>query len=333
MPQSQELAAAVTLVVLLLTLAVLAPSLLAWCKSRVESGLSGDTSAFATTETFIAYQNEKLTDALVVMLPILAAMCVAGIASSLVLGGWTFTAKALEFKWNMINPAAVVQRAFNPRSLVHLLLSIVKLALVGLIVWIYLRDRFETLAGLRWAWSTQIITAIAKIILGLGLRVGIAVIVLGIADALYQKWQYLQELKMTRQEVKQEQKDMEGDPKIKSRIRRIQFEMSMRRIRQQVPKASVILVNPTHVAVALQYESKTMEAPILLAKGADHLAQRIIELGRSYGIPIIRRPAVARAIFASVKPGHPIPESLYMAVAEVLAMIYRLRQRKKAAQP
>ncbi len=137
---------------------------------------------------------------------------------------------------------------------------------------------------------------------------------------------------MTRQEVKQERKDLEGSPEIKARIRRIQVEMSMRRLRQEVPKASVILVNPTHVAVALRYDARTMEAPILLAKGADHLAERIVKVARSYGIPIVQRPEVARAIYAAVKPGRPIPEALYMAVAEVLAMLYRLRQKKRAAQ-
>jgi flagellar biosynthetic protein FlhB len=330
-PQSQELAAAVTLLVLLVSLAILGPNLFAWCKSRVESGIIGETSAFETPTSFLAYQNKTLADALLIMLPILAAMCVAGVVSSMIVGGWTLTTKSLEFKWDMINPASVVQRAFNTRSLVRLLMSIAKLAFISLIVWIYLRGRFETLAVLRWAWSTQLLTALSGIIFGLGLRIAIAALVLGIADAVYQKWHYTEDLKITRQEVKQEHRDTEGDPKIKSRIRRIQFQMSLKRMRQQVPKASVILVNPTHVAVALRYDAKTMEAPVLLAKGADLMAQRIMEIGRSYGIPIVRRPPLARAIFASVKPGQSIPESLYMAVAEVLAMIYRLRQRKRAA--
>ena len=154
----------------------------------------------------------------------------------------------------------------------------------------------------------------------------------GEVEKFCQKWQYLQDMKMTKQEVKQERKSTDGSPEIKARIRRIQLEMSMKRLAQEVPKANVILVNPTHVAVALRYDAKTMEAPVLLAKGADHVAQKIMEIGRSYGVPIVRRPEVARAIFASVKPGQPIPESLYMAVAEVLALIYRLRQKKRAAQ-
>jgi flagellar biosynthetic protein FlhB len=331
-PQSQELAAAVTLIVLLLTLALLAPSLFRWCRLKVISGLSAQSGPFTDPQAFVRFFNDGIIDATLVALPILAALMAAGILGSVVVSGWSFSPGALQLKWNAINPAAVIQNAMNPRSLVRLLTSIAKLCFISLIVWLYLRDKLEAMAALRWAWSTDIMAEIARIIFGLGLRVCIAVLIIGLADALYQKWQYIQELKMTRQEVKQERKDIEGSPEIKARIRRIQVEMSLRRLRQEVPKASVILVNPTHVAVALRYEPKTMDAPILLVKGADHMAERIISIARAYGVPIIRRPEVARAIYATVKPGHPIPEALYVAVAEVLAMLFRLRQKKKLAK-
>jgi flagellar biosynthetic protein FlhB len=132
----------------------------------------------------------------------------------------------------------------------------------------------------------------------------------------------------TFQEVQEERKQEEGSPQVKSRVRKIQFEMSMKRMLQEVPKANVVLVNPTHVAVALRYEAKTMEAPVMVAKGADHLAEKIREIARAYGVPIVRKPELARTIYSTVKLGSPIPETLYVAVAEVLAMIYRLRHRK-----
>ena len=332
MPQSHELTTAVTLLALLLALAVLAPGLFRWCCLRMQAGLSASTTPFATPQTFVRFFNSTVLDATIVMVPLLAALTVAGIAGSVAVSGWSFSPRALQPRWDLLNPAAVLQRAMSPRALIHLLASIAKLCFVSLIVWLYLRDKLETLAALRWAWSTELMAAIAKLIFGLGLRVGIAALIIGLADAFYQKWQYIQELKMTRQEVQQERKDLEGSPEIKARIRRIQVEMSLRRLRQEVPKASVILVNPTHVAVALRYEPKTMDAPILLAKGADHLAERIVSIGRAYGVPIIRRPEVARSIYATVKPGQPIPEHLYVAVAEVLALLYRLRQKKRAAR-
>lgn len=331
-PQSQEMGSAVTLVVLLLTLALLAPHLFQWFQSQVESGLSAQTDVFVDPQAFKTYLNTNVIDATIVMLPILAAISLAGILTSLAIGGATFSPGAIQFKWDAINPATVLQRALNPRSAIRLLTSVAKLSLVSIIVWLYLHSQIETLATLRWAWSKAIIAIIAKISFGLGIRVSIAMIILGLADTLYQKWQHLQDMKMTRQEVKLERRSSDGSPEVKSKIRRLQMEMSMKRLAQEVPKANVILVNPTHVAVALRYDVKTMDAPVLLAKGADHMAQKIIKMGRSYGIPIVRRPEVARAIYASVKPGQVIPESLYMAVAEVLAMLFKLRQKKRAAQ-
>jgi len=195
-------------------------------------------------------------------------------------------------------------------------------------MWFYIRGKLEVFAALRWTWSTQMLAVTARLILGLLIRVGVVLLVIGIADALYQKWKYIQDLKMTRQEAKQDRKDTEGSPELKGRIRRIQIEMASRRMLREVPKASVVLVNPTHVAVALRYESREMEAPIMVAKGADHLAERIREIARAYGVPIIRRPELARTIYSTVKPGNPIPEALYVAVAEILGMIYRLRHRK-----
>ncbi len=331
-PQSQDLASAVTLVVLLLTLLLVAPGFFDWSRIQIHAGVSESTDAFANPQVFIAYLNRRIVEMIVVMLPILAAISTAGILTSYVVGGATFSPGAIQFKWNTINPSTAIQNTFNKRAIVRLLSSIAKLLFVGVIVWVYLRDKLDALAVLRWAWSTDIITAIAKIVFGLAIRVSVAILALGIADAFYQKWQHIEDLKMTRQEVKEERKETEGSPEIKSRIRRVQIEMSMKRLSREVPKANVILVNPTHVAVALRYDAKTMDTPILVAKGADHLAQKIIKIAQSYGIPIIRRPEVARAIYASVQPGQTIPEAFYVAVAEVLAMLYRLRQKKRASQ-
>lgn len=333
-PQSQELAAAATLLALLVALVTLGPDLLEWSKQKIQEGLSAaDASGtFTDSQAFLNLMRTDTIDVLLVLLPFLAILAVAGVIASAAVGGLTFTPSAIQMRWNAINPAHALGSLINKRSVVHLLTSILKLAFVSLIAWIYLRDKLEDFAALRWAWSTQLMTATAGIIFGLFVRIAIAILVIGLADAYYQKWNYIQELKMTRDEVRMERKDTEGSPEVKARIRRLQIEISMRRLRQDVPKANVILVNPTHVAVALRYDPKTMEAPILLAKGADHMAQKIIQIGRSYGIPIVQRPEIARAIYASVKPGRPIPEGLYMAVAEVLAMIYRLRQKRRSGK-
>ncbi|NLH43232.1 MAG: EscU/YscU/HrcU family type III secretion system export apparatus switch protein, partial [Planctomycetes bacterium] len=301
-PQSQELAAAATLLALLVALVTLGPDLLEWSKQEIQEGLSAaDASGtFTDSQAFLNLMRTDTIDVLLVLLPFLAILAVAGVIASAAVGGLTFTPSAIQMRWNAINPAHALGSLINKRSVVHLLTSILKLAFVSLIAWIYLRDKLEDFAALRWAWSTQLMTATAGIIFGLFVRIAIAILVIGLADAYYQKWNYIQELKMTRDEVRMERKDTEGSPEVKARIRRLQIEISMRRLRQDVPKANVILVNPTHVAVALRYDPKTMEAPILLAKGADHMAQKIIQIGRSYGIPIVQRPEIARAIYASV---------------------------------
>jgi len=328
-PQSQELTSVATLGVLILILAFLAPSLLEWFTVRLRHGLSGQGSVFADEKTFVHFVNAKIVDSILIISPILAALVAGSILAGIAISGFTFAPQAIRLQWSAIDPAAGMKKLVNARSAVHLVTSIAKLLFVSIIVWLYLRSKLDSLACLRWAWSAQIVIAIAKILFGLVVRVVLALLVIALADAFYQRWKYVQELKMTRQEVKQERKDVEGSPEVRARIRRIQIQMSMRRLLQEVPKADVILVNPAHVAVALRYEAKTMEAPVLVAKGADYLAEKIVSIARSYGVPIVRRPELARTIYATVQPGSAIPEGLYVAVAQVLAMIYRLRQRKR----
>jgi len=330
-PQSQELTSIVTLLVLVAMVALLSPSMLKWCIIQIKSTCGGsyENTVFADSKSFLDFAGRKIIDLILIICPVLAALFAGSVLASVAMSGLNFAPGAVRLKWSSINPVSGFGKLVNARSVVKLLVSMLKLFFISLIVWFYLQSRLDTLAALRWAWSGQILVVIAKIILGLMIRVGIALLVIGIADAFYQKWKYIQELKMTRQEVKQERRDTEGSPEVRGRVRKIQFEMAMRRMLQEVPKASVVLVNPTHVAVALRYEAKTMEAPVMVAKGAGNLAERIREIARAYGVPIVRRPELARAIYSTVELGGPIPQTLYVAVAEVLAMIYRLRRRKE----
>ncbi len=317
-----------TLLVLIAMVALLGQSLTQWFIVQIRHGMSCERFVFTDTEAFLSFINGKTADLILVILPILAALFVGAILAGAAISGLNFSPGAIELKFSQLNPVAGFGKLVNAQSMVKLLASILKLLFVSLIVWYYLKSRLDVFATLRWAWSTQILAVIAKIIFGLLIRVGVVLLVLGIADAFYQKWKYIHDLKMTRQEVKLDRRDTEGSPEVKGRIRKLQIEMSARRMLQEVPKASVVLVNPTHVAVALRYETKGMEAPVMVAKGADHLAEKIREIARAYGVPIVSRPELARAIYSTVKPGNPIPEALYVAVAEVLAMIYRLRHKK-----
>jgi flagellar biosynthetic protein FlhB len=328
LPQSQELMSVATLLVLVAIVALLGPSLTTWFIVQIKHGMSCENVVFADTEAFTAFINAKTIDLILVILPILAALVVGAVLAGIAVSGLNFAPGAIELKFDKLNPVAGFGKLFNIRSVVKLLASILKLLCISLVIWFYIRSRLEVFASLRWTWSIEMLAVIARLILGLLIRVGVVLLVIGIADVFFQKWKYIQDLKMTRQEAKQDRKDTEGSPELKGRIRRIQIELASRRMLREVPRASVVLINPTHVAVALRYDSEEMEAPIMVAKGADHLAERIREVARAYGVPIIRRPELARTIYSTVQPGNPIPEALYVAVAEVLGMIYRLRRKK-----
>jgi len=326
--QSQELPAVVSIVVLVMVLALSAPALLHWFIMQMTQGMSGQIGVFADSKAAVNFLNTKIISSIIAMCPILAALVAGSVLSCIVVGGLNFAPQALSLKLDAINPIKGFEKLFDVKSAVKLGISIAKFIFVSIIVWLYLQSKINAIAAIRWAWSVQIMVAIAKITLGMMIRICVALLIIAAIDVFFQKWKYTKDLKMTKQEVKQERKDTDGSPEVKSRIRRIQIEMAKQRMLQEVPKANVVLVNPTHVAVALRYDSKTMEAPVMVAKGADHLAEKIREIARAYGVPIVRKPELARTIYSTVKPGDSIPQTLYAAVAEVLAMIYRLRHRK-----
>lgn len=328
-PQSQECTSVATLIALIGILTLLSRWIANWASMLAREGFSCERRFFSSSDSFIDYINTKIADSMFISIPVWFTLAAGVILATLAVSGPNFAPEAVRLKFDSINPATGLQRLFNGRSFVKLLLSILKLIVVLIIVGFYLSHQVETLMNLRWAWSGQIVVVIGRIIFGVCIRVCIALLVLAVADAMYQKWKYIQDLKMTRQEIKQELKDTEGSPEVRGRIRRIQIQMSMKRMLQDVPKAKVVLVNPTHVAVALQYDPPQTNAPVVLAKGADHIAEKIMEIARAHGVPIIRRPELARTIFSTVQIGEVIPQNLYVAVAEVLAMLHRLRKRRR----
>jgi len=326
--QSQEFTSFVSILVLVTTVTFLAPSLCRWCTGEIEQGMACDTSVFASSNAFLNFINTKITGMTMLILPVCVALFIGSVVGSIVIGGLNYSPKAIKLDFSAISPSKGLGKLVNMRSLVRLLTSVLKLVFVSIIAWYYLADKLEAIAMLRWAWSFGLLAAIGRLILGLMIRICIALLVIAAADTVFQKWKYIQDLKMTKQEVKEENRQKEGAPEVKNRIRKIQLQAAMRRMLSEVPKAGVVLTNPTHVAVALRYDAKKGEAPVLVAKGADHLAEKIREIARAYGVPIVRRPELARTIFATVKLNTTIPETLYVAVAEVLAMIYRLRRRR-----
>ncbi len=220
-----------------------------------------------------------------------------------------------------------MKRLLSLRSVVQLLIAIVKLTVILAIAWSYMGNRFGELLLLQWTTPQATMYGIGRLIFGLVARIAVALVIIALADLLYQRWNYKRQLRMTRQEVKEDRRQHEAPPEIKARIRAVQIAAMRKRMLQEVPTADVVITNPTHYAVALRYDAETMGAPQVVAKGADFLCQKIKEIARKHNVPIIERPHLARTLYAAVEVDQVIPETLFIAVAEVLAMIYRLRRK------
>ena len=262
-------------------------------------------------------------------LPIMLAIMLVGLAINLFQVGLNFSTEAIGVKLDKLNPINGFGRIFSKRSLMEMLKSLLKIIIIGYFIYTYLVDQLMAMPQFIYYDLGTSLAQISKIVFNMAFEVIAVIMVLGFLDFGYQKWQTTQDLKMSKQEVKDEMKQSEGDPQIKGKIKQKQRQMAMSRMMQEVPKADVIITNPTHFAVALQYH-KGMVAPLIVAKGQDLVAQKIKGLAREAKVPIVENRPLARALYASADIGDAVPSELYQAVAEVLAYVYRLKHRRRA---
>lgn len=241
--------------------------------------------------------------------------------------GWTVSAKPMQPKLSKFNPINGFKRIFSKETLMELLKSIVKVGIIVYIAYSSIRDEANTLFVLYELELNQAVALVGSIIFDVGLKISIFYIVFGFADWAYQKWKFKEDMKMTKQEVKDEYKNTEGDPQIKSRQRQKMREVSQRRMMQAVPQADVVITNPTHLAVALKYD-RSCEAPYVVAKGADYVALKIKEVARENGVEIVENKPLARMLYHNVDIGAMIPPELYLTVADILATIFQKQNRK-----
>ena len=239
--------------------------------------------------------------------------------------GWKVTAKPMEPKLSKFNPVNGFKRIFSKDSLFELLKSIVKVGVIAYVAYTNVVDEADNLFVLYDISLNQAIALTGNIIIDFGIEISIIFIVIGLIDYIYQKWKFSEDMKMTKQEVKDEYKNTEGNPEIKGRIRQKMREASQRRMMQDVPKADVVITNPTHFAVAIKYDAEVSKAPIVVAKGEDYLAQKIKEVAREHNVEIVENKPLARMLYHNVDIGAEIPPELYQAVAEVLAMVYHMK--------
>ena len=239
--------------------------------------------------------------------------------------GWKVTAKPMEPKLSKFNPINGFKRIFSKDSLFELLKSLVKVGVIAYVAYTNIVDEANNLFILYDISLNQAIALVGSIIIEFGIEISVIFIVIGLIDYIYQKWKFGEDMKMTKQEVKDEYKNTEGDPQIKGRIRQKMREASQRRMMQDVPKADVVITNPTHFAVAIKYDAEVSRAPIVVAKGEDYLAQKIKEVARENHVEIVENKPLARMLYHNVDIGAEIPPELYQAVAEVLAMVYHMK--------
>lgn len=328
-PRSRELNTFAILIAAGVTLLVMGVPLAQGMMSLLQRGLKFDRAALNQPDFMWNSLIQSTLDMLVLFFPVLLVLLIAAIAAPMMLGGWLLSAQALQPDFSRTNPIKGIARIFSVHSLAELGKAVAKSLLVGVIgfwvIWHYWEESIalstESLHGgtahlaQLLGWSFILITA--------------AMILIVAIDVPFQLWEYHRKLRMTKEEVRQEMKESEGDPHLKGRIRSMQREMARRRMMGEVPKADVIVTNPTHYAVALRYDEKAMRAPRVVAKGTYLLAERIRELGAEHGVPILRTPPLARALYKHAELDQEIPTALFAAVAEVLAYVYQLRSYNK----
>ena len=272
--------------------------------------------------------NEIVLDIVIASLPVLIGSFIVALVGNIVQVGWKVTGKPLKPKLDRLNPIGGLKRMFSQEKVVELIKSILKVLAIALVAYNEVKDRWKFILNLYDFEFMQAILNIFEIVLDVGIKISLIFVVIGLADFGYQKWKHLHDLRMSKQEVKDEMKQSEGDPQIKGQIRQKMREGARRRMMQDLPKADVVITNPTHFAVAVKYDKETAEAPYVLAKGADYVAANIKEIAKANNIEIVENKPLARMLYYNVEIGDQIPPELYQMVAEVLAYVYSVKNKE-----
>ena len=325
---SKELSSAALLAGIVLTLVATSPIILDAMR-QLMSQIFRDLAQRKelSIDSIFTLSGEILSIILPAFAPFAAVIIFVGIFASVLQVGVMITFKAIAPKFNKISPLTGLKRLFSSQSLADFLKSMAKLIIVGFVGYLTYIDKITELNGLSVSTPESILIYNFTVVAEVAGKIVLALVAIAIFDYFYQRWHHEQQLMMTKQEVKDETKQTEGDPQLKARIRQIQREMSNARMMQEVPKADAVIVNPTHFSVAILYDRDVMSAPEVIAKGADHLALRMRTVARENNVPILERPELARDLYANVEIGDDIPERFYKAIAEILAFVYRLRKR------
>lgn len=323
-PQSRELSTFFVLIAGVSTIWLLG----GWLSHRIldmlRRGFSFERELAFDTALMLQNFGELFTHTLLTLAPLFGVLLLAAIAAPIMLGGFVFSGKVLGFKFERMNPIKGLGRMFSVQSVVELFQSVLKSLVVGTLGVIAVMREQENVFGLMSQSLNTAFPQFLEILLFATIIIVLGLALVALIDVPFQLWQYRRQLRMTKEEVKRENKEQEGDPYLKARVRSLQREMARRRMMTEVPKADVVVTNPTHFSVALRYDADKMGAPVVVAKGRGEIAMKIRELAKEHKVPMLEAPPLARALYAHCELGEAVPSALYTAVAEVMAYVYQL---------
>lgn len=325
--QSREISSALILLFVFLTLKVLGNHIynqIASLFNLCMNGLSMDFDAGSINE-ILRLMGLVVLQLLKIVGPLFAVALVVGVGTSFAQVGSLFTIEPLKPKFSKLNPINGIKRIFSLRGLTELIKAVLKITAIGIVAWKSIEAEGNNIAKLMNLDLVFIVGYITSTAINVAIKICMCMVAIAVLDFGYQWWQYEKDLKMTKQEIKQEYKETEGNPETKQRIRSKQREVSARRMLSEVPKADVVITNPTHFAVAISYDSAKAPAPIVVAKGQDYLAQRIKEVAKENNVELVENKPLAQELYKNVEVGQQVPPELYQAVAEILAFVYNLK--------
>jgi flagellar biosynthetic protein FlhB len=331
--RSTELPAAAVTISAMLILFMIGGVWVTRLSVQFAAGFSFDRKTLDSPNLLPVAAAQQFGDGLLLVLPLLLVTAVIAILASGATGGYLFSFNAVLPKFSKLNPGSGLARIFGSKAWIELLKSMAKLTLVTTVLWILVSRHLGELLQMGQMSLQPALQAAGLLITESALWLSLCLLFIALIDAPYQRYAFIKSMRMTKQEIKDEMKDMEGRPEVKAKIRQRQREMSNARMIQKVKDADVVITNPEHFAVALSYDPAGDGAPILLAKGTDHIATKIREEAKANGIEIFSSPALARAIYFTTEADHSIPEALYFAVAQVLAYVFNLAQIRPGVEP
>lgn len=326
--KSQDVTAAVLLLFTFSFLIVIAPSMYAGLKSFLLQTLHRNILIETLTiDSVMEMYFESLKEMAVIALPIMVVAMVAGIGANYFQFGLLFTTETLKIDLKKMDPIKGIKKIISVRAIINLIKSLLKVTFIGTVTTAVIVVYFADVISLALHSPAQSLATVAYLSAIMGIVASLMLVVLALLDYLYEKFEYEKQLKMSKQDLKDEHKNAEGDPLIKSKIKQRQREMAMRRMMQEIPSADVVITNPTHFAIALKYDEENMDAPRVVAKGTDFVAQKIKMIAKEHDVIMVENRPLARAMYDQVEIGDAVPEEFFKAVAEILAYVYRIKRK------